>query len=231
MCSTLKKVLVLTIFPLAYLTLGYWQLSRSPAIAQLVPDRTLGEENSVITPNINIKGRESHRIDGGAQRDANLFHSFEEFNIQRGRGVYFTNPDGVANILTRITGNNASSILGTLGVLGNANLFFINPNGIIFGPEAQLDIQGSFYGATADSILFENGFEFSTSDPQAPPLLTVNVPIGLRLPENAGSIQVEGRGHNLSLDPETFSYVRDNRNVGLQVATGQTLALIGGDIF
>ncbi|NEO55311.1 MAG: filamentous hemagglutinin N-terminal domain-containing protein [Okeania sp. SIO3B5] len=214
-----------------YLTLGYGGLCISPAIAQLQPDSTLGEEKSVVTPNINIKGIESDRIDGGTQRGANLFHSFQEFNIQQGRGVYFTNPDGVANILTRITGNNISNILGTLGVLGNANLFFINPNGIIFGPDAKLDIGGSFYGATANSILFANGFEFATSDPQAPPLLTVNVPIGLRLPENPGNIQVEGKGHNLSFDPNTFSYIRENRNAGLQVAPSQTLALIGGDIF
>ncbi|GGA38523.1 hypothetical protein CYANOKiyG1_56680 [Okeania sp. KiyG1] len=70
----------------------------------------MGEENSVVTPNINIKGIESDRIDGGAKRGGNLFHSFQEFNVQQGRGVYFTNPDGVANILTRITGNNASNI-------------------------------------------------------------------------------------------------------------------------
>ncbi|MDY7005450.1 MAG: filamentous hemagglutinin N-terminal domain-containing protein [Cyanobacteriota bacterium] len=215
--SHFLKIPVFTISPLTYLTLGYWQLSLSPAIAQLLPDDTLGEENSVVTPNVNIKGIESDRIDGGAQRGGNLFHSFQEFNVQRGRGVYFSNPDGVANILTRITGSNTSNILGTLGVLGNANLFFINPNGIIFGPDAKLDIGGSFYGATADSILFENGFEFATSNPQAPPLLTVNVPMGLRLPENPGSIQVEGRGHNLSLDPDTSSYVRENRNVRLQV--------------
>nr|WP_202223547.1 filamentous hemagglutinin N-terminal domain-containing protein [Okeania sp. KiyG1] len=79
-------------------------------MAQLLPDGTLGEENSVVTPNINIKGIESDRIDGGAKRGGNLFHSFQEFNVQQGRGVYFTNPDGVANILTRITGNNASNI-------------------------------------------------------------------------------------------------------------------------
>lgn len=228
--SHFLKIPVFTILPL-YFSLGCCGLSISPAIAQLLPDDTLGEENSVVTPNVNIKGIESDRIDGGAQRGGNLFHSFQEFNVQRGRGVYYSYPDRVANILTRITGNNASNILGTLGVLGNANLFFINPNGIIFGPDAKLDIEGSFYGATADSILFENGFEFVTSDSQAPPLLTVNVPIGLRLPENPGSIQVEGRGHNLSLDPDTSSYVRENRNVGLQVPTGQTLALIGGDIF
>lgn len=227
--SHFLKIPIFTILPL-YLTLGCCGLSSSPAIAQVLPDRTLGEENSVVTPNVNIKGIESNRIDGGAQRGGNLFHSFQEFNVKRGGGVYFSNPDGVANILTRITGNSPSNILGTLGVLGNANLFFINPNGIIFGPDAQLDIQGSFYGATADSILFENGFEFATSDPQAPPLLTVNVPIGLRLPENAVSIQVEGRGHNLSLDPETFSFVRDNRNLGLQGETSQTSDLKAEEI-
>ncbi|MGD1806322.1 ShlB/FhaC/HecB family hemolysin secretion/activation protein [Dapis sp. BLCC M126] len=212
------------------LNLGTCGLYIPPAFSQLQPDSTFGQENSVVTPNINIKEVESDRIDGGAQRGANLFHSFQEFNIQQGRGVYFTNPDGVVNILTRITGNNTSNILGTLGVLGNANLFFLNPNGIIFGPEAQLDIQGSFYGSTADSILFKNGFEFATSDTQALPLLTVNVPIGLRLPKNPGSILVEGRGHNLSFDSSTFSYIRDNRNVGLEVAPGATLALIGGNI-
>ncbi|NEQ90041.1 MAG: filamentous hemagglutinin N-terminal domain-containing protein [Okeania sp. SIO2G4] len=217
------------IYYLTYL-IGFWSFYISRASAQLIPDRTLGKENSVVTPNTNIKGIESDRIDGGAKRGANLFHSFQEFNIQRGRGVYFRNPDGVANILTRITGSNTSNILGILGVLGNANLFFINPNGIIFGPEAQLDIGGSFYGATADSILFKNGFEFATSDPQVPPLLTVNLPIGLRLPENPGSIQVQGQGHNLTFDPDTFSYVRENRNIGLQVGVGETLALIGGDI-
>ena len=213
------------------------------ALAQLQPDNTLGEENSVVTPNINIKGIESDRIDGGAQRGANLFHSFQEFNIQQGRGVYFSNPDGVQNILTRVTGNNGSNILGTLGVDGKADLFFINPNGIIFGPEAKLDVQSSFYGSTADSILFKNGFEFASSDPQAPPLLTVNVPIGLRLPENPGSILVQGLGHNINMseyletifdgtlkdkDPRDG---KEDRNLGLKVSQGQTLGLVGGDIF
>jgi len=221
---------VSTILSLTYLTLGCCQLYISPAIAQLQPDNTLGQENSVVTPHININGIESERIDGGAQRGANLFHSFEEFNIQQGRGVYFSNPDGVANILSRVTGSNISNILGTLGVLGDANLFLINPNGIIFGAEAQLDVGGSFYGSTADSILFENGFEFAASNPQAPPLLTINVPIGLRLPENSGSLQVIGQGHNLSTDPNTQAIIRENRNIGLQVQPNQTLALIGGDV-
>jgi filamentous hemagglutinin family protein len=102
--------------------------------AQIVPDRTLGNESSRVTPNVTIKGLPSDRIDGGAVRGVNLFHSFQDFNIGSGRGAYFANPNGIANILTRVTGSNASNILGTLGVLGNANLFLLNPNGIVFGP-------------------------------------------------------------------------------------------------
>ena len=216
------------------MSLGYFRVDISPAIAQLLPDNTLGEENSVVTPNINIKGIEGDRIDGGAKRGTNLFHSFQEFNIQQGGQVYFSNPDGVTNILTRVTGDNTSNILGTLGVDGKADLFFINPKGIIFGSEAKLDVQGSFYGSTADSILFNKGFEFTTSDPQAPPLLTVNVPIGLRLPENPGSIQVEGRGHNINMSKYIRSFTdegKENRNLGLKVSQGQILGLVGGDIF
>ncbi len=79
-------------------------------------------------------------------RGANLFHSFREFNVEEGRSAYFTNPAPIENILSRVTGDNPSQILGKLGVLGNANLFLINPNGIIFGQNASLDVRGSFVG-------------------------------------------------------------------------------------
>jgi filamentous hemagglutinin family protein len=142
------------------------------SLAQIVPDRTLGSENSIVKPDV-IKGLPSDRIEGGARRGINLFHSFREFNIDEGRGAYFTNPNGVQNILSRVTGTNPSNILGTLGVRGNANLFLINPNGIIFGQNASLDINGSFVATTANAIQFgEQGF-FSASDPNSPPLLTV----------------------------------------------------------
>ena len=100
---------------------------------QVIPDNSLGAEGSVVTPNVNINGVNSERIDGGAVRGANLFHSFQEFNVGDGLGVYFANPTGIENILTRVTGGNVSNILGTLGVLGNANLFLINPRALCLG--------------------------------------------------------------------------------------------------
>ena len=138
------------------------------AQAEIVPDKTLGNESSVITPLAPFD-----RIDGGATRGTNLFHSFEKFNVDTQQTVLFANPNGIENIISRVTGGSRSEILGTLGVFGGANLFFINPSGIIFGPNAELNMGGSFVGTTADAIGFgEQGF-FSASVPNTPQLLTV----------------------------------------------------------
>ncbi|HEY9674920.1 MAG TPA: S-layer family protein [Waterburya sp.] len=182
----------------------------APASGQITPDATLGTERSVVTPNVTIRGIPSDRIDGGALKGANLFHSFGEFNILEGRGAYFTNPAGIENIFSRVTGTNPSTLLGRLGVLGNASLFLINPNGIIFGPNARLDVRGSFFASTASAFNFANGTLFSATNPSPPPLLTINVPIGLQYGGNAGSIQVQ--------------------QSRLQVPDGKTLALVGGNV-
>jgi filamentous hemagglutinin family protein len=204
-------------------------LTTDSASAQLIPDTTLGNESSVVTPNVNINGLASDQIDSGATRGANLFHSFGEFNIGESRGVYFSNPTGIERILTRVTGRNSSNILGTLGVLGNADLFLINPNGIIFGSNARLDLRGSFIGSTASSIKFADGLEFSATNPQAPPLLAINVPLGLQYGPNAGGIQVQGLGNQLIVDPQTFVFIGVDGE-GLEVQLGQTLALVGGEV-
>ncbi|MEA5546974.1 filamentous hemagglutinin N-terminal domain-containing protein [Limnoraphis robusta CCNP1324] len=197
-----------------------------PTSAQIVPDNSLGNENSVVTPNVNIRGINSDRIDGGAVRGSNLFHSFQEFNIREGRGAYFSNPDNIINILTRVTGGNISEILGTLGVLGNANLFLINPAGIVFGPNARLDVGGSFFATTADGILFENGFEFAASNPQAPPLLTINMPLGLNIRENPGTII----NQTLPQLVDRNGIIPNGIPSGLYVPPEETIALIGGEI-
>ena len=189
------------------------------ALAQITPDGTLGNNSSKVTPNVNIKGSAADRIDGGAIRGANLFHSFQEFNVGESQRVYFANPTGISNILTRVTGSNISNILGTLGVDGGANLFFINPNGILFGSNARLDVAGSFVGSTANSFVFGNGLEFSATNPQIPSsLLTVNPSTLLFNQLQAGRIE------NRSIAPAGDTLF------GLRVPDGRSLVLVGGDV-
>ncbi|MEH1940459.1 MAG: filamentous hemagglutinin N-terminal domain-containing protein [Nostoc sp.] len=193
--------------------------SENHALAQITPDGTLGNNSSRITPNVNIKGGAADRIDGGATRGTNLFHSFQEFNVGELQRVYFANPTGISNILTRVTGSNVSNILGTLGVDGGANLFFLNPNGILFGNNARLDVAGSFVGTTANSFVFGNGLEFSATNPQTPSLLLTVNPSALFFNQlQAGRI-----------DNSSIASAGDNI-FGLGVPDGRSLLLVGGDI-
>ncbi len=160
--------------------------------------------------NATVRGEFADLIEGGAPRGGNLYHSFSEFNVGEGQRVYFANPSGIANILGRVTGNDVSDIMGVLGVDGGANLFLLNPNGIIFGPNAQLDVSGSFVGSAADSFAFPDGSEFSAARPQSPSLLSVNVPLGVQW----GAAQA--------------GPVINNAN--LSVEQGKTLTLFGGDL-
>jgi filamentous hemagglutinin family protein len=162
---------------------------KNSALAQIIPDGSLGgAEQSELRRDVDVRGLPGDVIEGGAVRGNNLFHSFSEFNVNDGQRVYFGNPGGIENIISRVTGNNPSNIFGTLGIDGAASLFFINPNGIVFGENAKLDIAGSFVASTAKSLVFENGFEFTTENPAQPPLLTINLPIGLQLGVNSGGI-------------------------------------------
>lgn len=187
-------------------------------LAQITPDNTLGSESSII-----IEGTENELpadiIEGGAERGVNLFHSFSEFNIDPGQQVYF-NDRGFSHIFSRITGNNSSNILGTLGVRGIADLFFLNPNGIIFGKNANLNVNGSFLATTADSIVFDNNFVFSARNPEAPPMLTVNIPLGLQYGVESDRI----------INRSQSGVNRFRFPAGLEVKSNQTLALVGSDL-
>nr|WP_315897231.1 filamentous hemagglutinin N-terminal domain-containing protein [Coleofasciculus chthonoplastes] len=161
--------------------MGCWlNLGRQKASAQILPDHTLGAESSRITRVNEVR----ELIEGGAIRGSNLFHSFEAFNVSEGQEAYFANPVGIESIFSRVTGNDPSAILGTLGINGGANLFFLNPNGIIFGENAQLDIRGSFVASTANRLVFDNGVEFSATNPESAPLLTINLTPGLQYGAN-----------------------------------------------
>ena len=197
--------------------------------AQIIPDKTLGVENSLVNTDVEVRGNLADLIQGGAIRGGNLFHSFGEFNIGEGGRVYFANPDGINNIITRITGNNFSEILGTLGVDGGANLFFLNPNGIVFGENAQLDLSGSFLATTGNSFIFENGIEFSATQPETPPLLTINMPLGVEFEGNSETIRVQGKGHNFT-DIGFIPFAPTNSHTGIEIDQSSTLALLGGNL-
>lgn len=191
-----------------------------PASAQIIPDDTLGRESSHITP-ARLRGQRGDRLEGGAIRGEALFHSFLEFNVAENRAAYFANPAGVEAIFSRVTGTNPSEILGRLGVLGRADLYLLNPNGIMFGPNASLDIRGSFVATTADAFEFADGSSFSATDPEMPPLLTVNVKPGLQYgaPVGANDSNAAASGH--SPLPNNARILTSQGNL----AVGETLTL------
>ncbi|OUL24502.1 filamentous hemagglutinin N-terminal domain-containing protein [Nostoc sp. 106C] len=222
-------------------------------LAQIIPDNSLESERSIVTPNVQKQDGLIDRIDGGAIRGSNLFHSFQDFNVGNLQRVYFANPAGIENILGRVTGNQASKIFGTLGVLGSANLYLINPNGIIFGQNARLDISGSFFASTSNSLLLENGEKFSTQNPKAPPLLTINQRPGLDswLPPqsaiaNSGNLSVgqdltlvgqnldlQGQlqaDSNLTLQASDTVKIRDSFNNPFIASAGKQLLVQGNKI-
>ncbi len=125
------------------------------------------------------------------------------------------NPAGIENILTRITGNNSSNILGKLGVLGEANLFLVNPNGIFFGPNASLALRGSFIATTVNEIRSGENGVFSAAHPGNSNLLSVE-PSALFF----NQLATQARG-NIVNQP-TYEKV-----VGLQVSEGETIEFVG----
>jgi len=187
-----------------------------PTLARAQPIRTDGTTNTQV----NLNGN-TFIIEQGTRAGSNLFHSFSEFSLLSGNQAFFNNATDVTNILTRVTGGNVSQIDGLIRANGTANLFLLNPSGIIFGSNAQLNLGGSFIGSTAESIKLADGSEFSAINPQAPPLLTINVPIGLQYGANPSSIV------NRSV---ADSLVIPDFQAGLEVIPGRTLALLGGDV-
>lgn len=109
-------------------------------------------------------------IDGGRIAGANQFHSFGRFGVDAGRTVDFTHsgPGAISNVIGRVTGGDPSAIDGTLQVsVPNANLFLINPNGVIFGDDAVVDAPGAAHFSDGASLLFHDGAVFSAVDPDA----------------------------------------------------------------
>ena len=193
-----------------------WSTIATPAVAQLppaqippvIPDQTLP------TPSTVVGSDRLWQVEGGTQAGDNLFHSFEAFSIPIDHTVRFVPGGDIAQIIARVTGAEGSLIDGVLASEGTATLFLVNPNGIVLGPNAQLQLGGSFIGTTADSVVFADGMEFRAgSHGTAPPLLTATMPLGLQFGQGIGTISGTGQG--------------PTAQPGLGVTPGQTLGLVG----
>ncbi len=186
------------------------------AIAQVTPDAALpiGENTTV-----NLNGG-TYDISGGATRGSNLFHSFDSFSLGTGEEAFFNHAPTIDTVLSRVTGGSASNIDGTIRTPINsiADLFFINPQGIVFGPNAALDIGGSFIASTATQLTFADGTTFNTANPQTT-TLTISRPSGLILGEKSGSIENQS---TVELFP--------GFPVGLEVLSGESIILVGNGL-
>ena len=207
----LRQLGAARLFQISLSTLGYLYLTSDVSQAQVTSDGTV---NTQVNQNGNVA-----EITGGQPRGGNLFHSFRDFSVGTGETASFLNANDIANIFSRVTGGNISNINGLISANGSANLFLINPAGILFGENARLDVCGSFLGTTADSILFEDG-EFNATDLNNPPVLTINAPIGLGFRDNPGDIVNQSRA--LDSTGQAIS--------GLRVQPEKNLALVGGNV-
>ena len=210
--------------------------------AQIVPDSTLiGNEQSKVDSNLGVDGGSSAIISHGAIRGANLFHSFQKFNVSKDQSVYFENPSSIQNIIARVTlidSSNISNIMGLIGVknsdgvLGNANLFLVNPNGITFGAGASIDLGGSFVATTAHAVQFQNKGSFDVFEPNPPALLNVNPSGFLFLRENISPIidfSQHLSGKNTYFNPVSKLLITEDLN-GIRVPDNHSLILLGGPI-
>ncbi|MGI0488943.1 CHAT domain-containing protein [Pantanalinema rosaneae CENA516] len=177
-------------------------LGTTIAYAQPVPSSD--GTGTIVTPNGN-----QFNINGGTQSGNNLFHSFEQFGLNQGQIANFLANSQIQNILARVTGSNPSVINGLIQVTGsNANLFLLNPAGIVFGNNASLNVPGSFTATTASSIGIGNSWFNATGTNDYA---------------------------NLTGTPNSFAFPMSQPgaivNAGnLAVPAGQRLTLIGGTV-
>jgi filamentous hemagglutinin family protein len=210
MMKQVKRSLFLTTLPLCIIG--------CLASVASVSAQEVSSDGSLPTPTTVSREGNNFTINGGTLSEANLFHSFREFSVPNGGAAIFANPNSIQNIISRVTGGSVSDINGLIRANGSANLFLLNPAGIVFGPNARLEIGGSFLASTASSLLF-NGLEEFSVNPQESSLLSINIPIGLRFRDNPQSITNQSIARNLN-----------GNFIGLEVGLGKTLALVGGNV-
>jgi filamentous hemagglutinin family protein len=175
------------------------------SFAEITLDGSLGRSGALIGPNYAITA------DLGKQIGGNLFHSFRDFNLDQNERATFSGPNSINNVISRVTGGNPSHINGRLSsTIPNADVYFLNPAGILFGESAKLNVQGGFHASTADTLRLGSDGEFNASDIEKS-VLTVAAPSAFGF---------------LAAKPAAI-ILQDSK---LSVPIGKTLSLIGGDL-
>ncbi|UVT19959.1 MAG: filamentous hemagglutinin N-terminal domain-containing protein [Nitrospira sp.] len=186
--------------------------------AEVSTDITPSGLHTTVTPPPH--GGTVYSITHGIQVGSNLFHSFGKFSVgPLETGQFQTTtlvPDNsVSNLLARVTGGYPSHLFGSIDSASyypNANLFFMNPAGIVFGPGATLNVGGSVNFTTANYLRSTDGSLFNAVPDVGSDALLSAAPVvafGF-LTSNSGGIIVQG--------------------AHLAVSTGSQLTLAGGNV-
>lgn len=187
------------------------------ASSEIVTDGTVGPAEKLAGPD--------YQIDSGygTQTGGNLFHSFTRFDINKGESATFNGPNTVDNVISRVTGGFESQIDGLIqSEMPGANLYFLNPAGFFFGPNASIDVGGSFHVSTADYMAFPDGSIYSAANPEGSSFSSAPPSAFGFIKEDPASITFQGSGSEYATDELGYH--------GIQVAEGETFSVIGGDI-
>lgn len=192
-------------------------LAGIPLQAEVITDGTVGASLTLQGPHYAIKATL------GQQRGAHLFHSFEQFNLDAGESATFSGPTTVNNIISRVTGGLPSSIDGTLrSTIPNANLYFLNPYGLLLGPNATLDTTGSVHLTTADTLIFSDSSQFSAKNPSTSALTAAPIS-AFGFIDTPQPISLTNSQLNL-LEERTFSFIGGRIDIeggGIVVPSGR----------
>jgi filamentous hemagglutinin family protein len=197
--------LVMKVFPWLLPSL----LVTVPVFAEgIATDGSLGAVQNLVGTNVTIP-QELGKTVGN-----NLFHSFSDFNINTGQTVAFSGSDSLQNVISRVTGNNPSIIDGTLkSDIKNADFYFINPHGITFNTNAQVDVPAAFHVSTADKMDFGKNGVFYVD-------LTKDSQLSSEPPSAFGFLGNSTIGNGLV----------DINNAHLQLKDGKTFDVVSGSI-
>ena len=188
-------------------------------LAEVILDGTLGRSGALLGPDYSIEA------ELGQQHGGNLFHSFRDFNLNSSESATFYGPNTVQNLISRVTGGNTSNIDGLFrSTIPGANVYFLNPDGIMFGPNAKLDVQGSFHASTADYLRLGEDGRFDAREPNNSLLTVAPVEAFGFLDHRVAPISVHGDGKEIA------EADWDGKPTGLTVPTGKMLSLIGGNL-